>query len=195
MYLCRACNHTSFSPCLSGPVDYPFASHHEGPGFNTRGVLMWNWSVVSLHWWTRRDYDYWLNCPSVGASLGFVLIMCKLTWSTWSHSSFVPVSRSLLALLPASQPTIGCWGGALSRACNLTSFSPCLIGAVDYPFAYCHEGPGFKTPGGYLCETGILLLALSLYIFVILVAIMPRYLIFRPFRILSLYVQIYSKYS
>ncbi len=32
------------------------------------------------------------------------------------------------------------------------------------PFASRHKGPGFKTPGGDLCETGILLLALSCYI-------------------------------
>ncbi len=51
----------------------------------------------------------------------------------------------------------------LWRACNLTSFSPCLTGPVDYPFASCHKCPGFKYPGGYLCETGILLLALSRY--------------------------------
>jgi hypothetical protein len=50
------------------------------------------------------------------------------------------------------------------RACNLTSFSPCLTGPVDYPFASRHKGPRFKTPGGYLCETGIFLLALSRYI-------------------------------
>jgi hypothetical protein len=50
------------------------------------------------------------------------------------------------------------------RCCNLISFSPCLTGPVDYPFASCHKGPGFKSPGGYLCETGILLLALSRYI-------------------------------
>jgi hypothetical protein len=35
---------------------------------------------------------------------------------------------------------------------------------VDYPFASRHKGPGFKSPGGYLCETWILLLALSRYI-------------------------------
>jgi hypothetical protein len=52
----------------------------------------------------------------------------------------------------------------LWRACNLTSFSPCLTGPVDYPFASHHKGPGFKSPGGYLCETRILLLALSRYI-------------------------------
>jgi hypothetical protein len=49
----------------------------------------------------------------------------------------------------------------LWRACNLTSFSPC---PVVYLFASRHKGPRFKSPGGYLCETGILLLALSRYI-------------------------------
>ncbi len=34
---------------------------------------------------------------------------------------------------------------------------------MDYPFDSRHKGPGFKSPGGYLCETGILLLALSHY--------------------------------
>jgi hypothetical protein len=38
---------------------------------------------------------------------------------------------------------------------------------VDYLFASHHKGPRFKSPGGYLCETGILLLALSRYIPVI----------------------------
>jgi hypothetical protein len=33
----RACNLTSFTPCLTGPVDYPFASHHEGPWFKPQG--------------------------------------------------------------------------------------------------------------------------------------------------------------
>jgi hypothetical protein len=52
----------------------------------------------------------------------------------------------------------------LCRACNLTSFSPCLTGPVDYMFASRHKGPRFKSPEEYLCETGILLLALSRYI-------------------------------
>ncbi len=33
----------------------------------------------------------------------------------------------------------------LWRACNLTPFSPCLTGPVDYPFLR-YEGPGFKSP-------------------------------------------------
>jgi hypothetical protein len=55
----------------------------------------------------------------------------------------------------------------LWRACNLTLFTQCLTGPVNYvqyPFASRHEGPGFKTPVGYLRETGILLLELSRYI-------------------------------
>jgi hypothetical protein len=52
----------------------------------------------------------------------------------------------------------------LWRACNLTSFTPCLTGPVDYPLASHHKGPRFKSPGGYLSETGILQLALSRYI-------------------------------
>jgi hypothetical protein len=49
---------------------------------------------------------------------------------------------------------VGCWGGALWRACNLTSFSPCLTGPMDYPFASRHKGPGFKTPGGPYVKPG-----------------------------------------
>jgi hypothetical protein len=51
------------------------------------------------------------------------------------------------------------------RACNLTEFSPCLTGPADYPFAYCHEGPGSKFSGGVLnLKPGFLPLALSRYI-------------------------------
>jgi hypothetical protein len=50
------------------------------------------------------------------------------------------------------------------RACNLTAFIQGLTGPVGHPFASRHEGPRFNTPGGFLCETGIFLLALSGYI-------------------------------
>ncbi len=51
----------------------------------------------------------------------------------------------------------------LWRACNLSSFSPCLTGPVDYLFASHHKGPGSKSPGGFVCETGIFLLAMFHY--------------------------------
>jgi hypothetical protein len=93
--------------------------------------------------------------PSLGPRADNVIIPLDLT------QLFYP-GFTLAAGLPSSFTTdiVGCWGGALSRACNLTAFTPCLTGPVDYPFTSCHKGPGFKSPGGYLCETGILLLAL-----------------------------------
>ena len=96
--------------------------------------------------------------PSQGPRADNVIIPLDLT--QLSCPGFV------LAAGPPSGFTtdgVGCWGGALCRAFNLTSFSPCLTSPVDYPFASHHKGPGFKSPGGYLCETGILLLALFRY--------------------------------
>jgi hypothetical protein len=51
----------------------------------------------------------------------------------------------------------------LRRPCNLTPFSPCPIGLVDYLFASRHKKPGLKSPRGYLCRTGILVIAMSRY--------------------------------
>jgi hypothetical protein len=96
--------------------------------------------------------------PSLGPRANNVIIPLDLT--QLSCPGF-----TLAAGLPSGFTTDGvsCWGGALWRACNLTQFSPCLTGPVDYLFASCHKGPRFKSPGGYSCETGILLLAMSRY--------------------------------
>jgi hypothetical protein len=57
---------------------------------------------------------------------------------------------------------VGCWGGGgLWIPCNLTSFSSCLTGPVDYLLAAHLKGPRFNSPRGYLWGTGILLLAMS----------------------------------
>ncbi len=168
--LWRACNPTSFSPCLTGPVDYPFASRHKGPGFKSPGGYLCETGILllalsryigdpnmidhcGLVWGGPRSE------PSQGLRAENVIIPLDLT--QLSCPGF-----TLAAGLASGFTTdgVGCWGGALWRACNPTSFSPCLTGTVDYPFASRHKGPGFKSPGGYLCETGILLLALSRYI-------------------------------
>jgi hypothetical protein len=135
-----------------------------------RGVLMWNRdspvSVVSLHWWPRHDWSLWpclRRASSLGPRADIVIIPLDLT--QLSCPGF-----KLAAVRPSGFTTdgVGCWGGALWRACHLTWFLPCLTGPVDYPLASRHKGPGFKSPGGYLCETGILLLALSLYTLIII---------------------------
>ncbi len=63
MLLWRACNLTAFIHRSTGPVVHPFASRHEGPGFNPRGILMWNRdspiSIVSLYWWPWCDLSLW----------------------------------------------------------------------------------------------------------------------------------------
>jgi hypothetical protein len=156
--LWRACNLTSFSPCLTGPVDYLFASRLKGPRFKSPGrVLRWNRdspvSNVSLHWWPRRDWS------SLQPRLWWALSQ-KLSLGPCADSVMIPLDLmqlvcpgfTLTAGPPSSFTTdrVGCWGGALRRACNLTSFSPCLTGPVDYLFASRHKGPRFKSPAGVL---------------------------------------------
>ncbi len=133
-----------------------------------RGVLMWNRdspiSFVSLHWWPRRDWSLW---PCLRRALSRTITRPSSRQCdnpTWSYTAFLSRfhTRCRSSFQPHNQRS-QLLGGALWRVCYLTSFSPWLTGAVDYPFASCLEGPGFKSPGWYLCETGIFLLALSRY--------------------------------
>jgi hypothetical protein len=140
-----------------------------GPGFKTpRGYLCETGILLLAFSCYIGDPDVIDHCglvlggphsePSLGPRADNVIIPLDLTQLSCPGFTFA-------AGLPSGFTTdgVGCWGGALWRACNLASFSPCLTGPVDYPFASRHKGPGFKTPRGYLCETGILLLAFSRY--------------------------------
>jgi hypothetical protein len=68
--------------------------------------------------------------------------------------------------LPAGPPSgfttniVSCWGGALWRAWNLTAF---IHSSTGPPLCFPSWGIWVQFPGGYLCETRILLLALSRY--------------------------------
>ncbi len=139
------------------------------PGSKPLRGLMWSRdspvSVVSLHWWPRHDWSFlWPRLrglrpePSLGPRADNVKIPLDLT------QLFCP-GFTLAAGPPSGFTTdgVGCWGGALWRTGNLTLFSPCLTGPVEYLFASHHKGPGFINPWGDLCETGILLLVLSRY--------------------------------
>ncbi len=133
-----------------------------------RGVFMWNRdspvSVVLLHWWPWRDWSL-RPCLRQASSRTVTRPSCRQCDNPpWSYTAFL--SRFHVRCRSSFQ-LHNQWsrllGGALWKACNLTSFSPCLTGPVGYPFASRHKGPGFKSSGGYLCETGILLLSLSRY--------------------------------
>ncbi len=106
---------------------------------------MWNRdspvSVVSLHWWHRRDWSFlW---PSLrGASSPTITRPSyrQCDNPTWSHTSLLSrFNASCRSPFWLHNWRVGCWGGALWRASNLTLFSPCLTGAVDYPFASHHK--------------------------------------------------------
>jgi hypothetical protein len=151
----RACNLTSFSPCLTGPVDYLFASRHKGPRFKSpwgylceTGILLLTLShyigdpdVIDCHGliWGGLHPE-----PSLGPHTDDVIILLDLT------QLFCP-GFTLATGLPSGFTTteLAAGGGALRKACNLTSFSLCLTGPVDYLFASRHKGPRFKSPGGY----------------------------------------------
>ncbi len=164
----RACNLTWFSPFLTGPVDYLFASRHKGLRFKSPGgVLMWNRdspvSVVSLHWWPPRDWSS-TGLRSQQLSLGPRAdnVTVPLDLTQLSCPSFL-----LAAGLPSGFTTdgVGCWGGGEpcgepaishdSHHVSLVQWTTCLLPAT--------RDSGSNPLGGYLCETGILLLALSRY--------------------------------
>ncbi len=101
-------------------------------GSNPLEGLVWNRdspvSIVSLHWWPRRDWSSTGLSPqlSLGPHTNNVTVPLDLTQP--SCPGF-----TLAAGLPSGFTTgrVGCLGGALWRACNLTWFSPCLTGPVD----------------------------------------------------------------
>ncbi len=158
--LWRACNLTAFVHSSTGPVVHPFASRHEGPVFQSiGGVLMWHrdspFSVVSLHWWPRRDW-----------SLGLVWggLHSKLSPGCRDDNVIIPLDLTQLFCpgftLAAGPPSgfttdiVGCWAGALCRACNLTAFIHSSTGTVVQPLASCYEGPGFNPQGGTSVKPG-----------------------------------------
>ncbi len=121
------------------------------PGSNPQGgVLMWNRdspvSVVSLHWWPQCDWSFlW---PRLRQALSQTITRPSC-WQcddnpTWSHTALLSWFHAGCRS-PSGFTTgrVSCWGGVLWRACNLTSFSPCLTGPVDYLFASRHKGPRF----------------------------------------------------
>ncbi len=149
----RAWTLTSFSPCLTSPVDYPFASRHRGPGFKFPGGYLCETGILLL---VLSSYK---GEPDVIDHCGLIWDGPRPELSLGPHADNVIIPLDLTQLscpgftlaagLPSGFTTdgVGCWGGAPWRACTLTSFSPYLTGPVDYPFASRHKGSGFKSPG------------------------------------------------
>ncbi len=128
------------------------------PGLIPRGVLMWNRNSPILLSCYIGDPDVIDHCGLVwgglcpeqapGRHADNVIIPLDLT------QLFCP-SFTLAAGPPSDITTdiVGCWGGALWKACNLTAFIDSLTGPVGQPFASCNDGPGFN-PQGVLMWNG-----------------------------------------
>jgi hypothetical protein len=143
---------------------------------NPRGVLMWNRdspaSVVSLHWWPRRD-------PITGfVALQWVLHSALrqqcVNRDRLDHtallSRFHACCLSPFRLHNRWSQLLGRGGaGALWRACNLTSFSPCLTGSVDYLLVcFPSQGTQVQNPRGILMwnlDSPVSVVLLQLYIY------------------------------
>ncbi len=136
----RACNLTVFIHSSTGPVVHTFASHR---------ILLFALS----HYIGDTD----------------VLDLCGLVWGGpllghRANNVIIPLDLTklfchgfMLAAGPPSSFTtviVGCWGGALWRACNLTVFRYSSTGPVVHMFASCHEGPGFNPQGGTYVKPG-----------------------------------------
>ncbi len=110
-----------------------------------------------------------------------VIDHCGLVWGglcpepslgRWADNVIIPLDLTQLLcpsfLLAAGPPSgfttdiVGCWGGALWRACNLTELTQ-FHWSSGPPVCFLSWGTRVQSPGEYLCETGILLLALSCY--------------------------------
>ncbi len=159
--LWRACNLTSFSPGLTGPVDYPFTRLlpvTRDPGSNPLGgVLMWDRdspvSIVSLHWWPRRDWSFLWPRLRWAKSRTITRPSClQCDNPTWSHtallSQFHARCRSPFRLHNLQSRLLG-GGGALWIACNLTSFSPCHWSS-GLPVCFPSQGTRVQIPWGVL---------------------------------------------
>jgi hypothetical protein len=129
-----------------------------------RGVLMWNRdspvSVVSLHWWPRRDWSLWPRLRQASSQIITRLQQCDNP--TWSHTALLSRVHSRCRLsfrlhnlhsrLLGESPV-----ESLQSHCIRTQFH----WFSGPPICFLSWGTRVQSPGGYLCETGILLLALS----------------------------------
>ncbi len=115
-------------------------------------------SIVLLYWWLQCDFDHWHHCPSVCASLGFAP-----TWWSWWHSSsswFHACCRSSFQLHNRQSRLLGGSPVESLQSHFILTMSHWFSGL---PVCFPSWGTLVQSPGGYLSETGILLLAMSCY--------------------------------
>jgi hypothetical protein len=133
-----------------------------------RGVLMWNRdsrvSIVLLHWWPQRDWSLWPHLRQASSRTITRPSYRQCDNPTWSHTGllswFYTRCRSSFRLHNRHSWLLG--GSPvqiLQSHCIHTQFH--LSSGV--PACFLSWGTQVQSRGGDLCETGVLLLALSRY--------------------------------
>ncbi len=138
------------------------------PGSLPSGILMWNCdspvSVVSLHWWPRRDWSLWPRLRQASSWTVTRPLSCQCDNPTWSHtallSRFHTRCRSSFWLHNRHSQLLG-----ESPVESLQSHYVHTIShwSSSLPICFPSWGTRVQSLGGYWCGTGILLLALSRY--------------------------------
>jgi hypothetical protein len=165
--LWRACNLTAFMHSLTAPAGHPFASHHEGPGFNPQGYLCETEILLLALSRYIGDADVIDYCglvwggvhpePPLGRHADNVII-------TWSHTAL----RSRFHAHCRSFFRLHSWHSRLLGERPAESLQSHWIHTQFHwssgpPICFPSWGTGGSIPRGYLCETRIILLAFSRY--------------------------------
>ncbi len=129
---------------------------------------MWNWdspvSIISLHWWPRHDWSLW---PCLRQALSWTVTK-PLCWQcdnlTWSHTAFLSRfhvrCRSPFRLHNQWSRLLG---GSAVESLQSHFILTMSHWSSGLPVYFPSQGTQVHIPWGDLCETGILLLGLSLY--------------------------------
>ncbi len=169
--LWRACNLTAFIHWYTVPLvqwSTRLLPIMRDPGSIPRGVFMWNWDTLLALSRYIGDSDVIDHCglvwgelcpePLQGRCANNVITPLDLT-QLFCHNS-------TLAAGPSSGFTtniVGCWGEPCGEpAISLHSYTNTQFHwSSSPPVCFPSWGIRVQSPGGYLCETGILLLAVS----------------------------------
>ncbi len=158
--LWRACNLAAFIHSLTGPVGQTLCFPSWGTWVQSPGGYLYETGILLL------ALSHYIGDPDV-------IDLCGLVWGGLrpeasqgprANNVIIPLDLTQLFCpgftLAAGPPSgfttdiVGCWGGALWRACNLPAFIHSLTGPVGQRFASRHEGPGFNPQGGIYMKPG-----------------------------------------
>ncbi len=138
------------------------------PGSIPMRVLIWNRdssvSIVSLHWWPRRDWSLWSRLRQA-LSRTITRLSCRQSDNpTLSHTALLSRFHSRCR----SSFRLHNWHSRLLGGSPVKSLQSHFIHTQFHwssgtPICFPSWGTQVQSPGGYLCETGILLLAMSCY--------------------------------